>query len=560
MDIRKNYINKIDEIPNTSFNKDQKELAKNILNIVDEKSLDNTYKLLVQRVKTGFVFDSAPSTNNQSIAILKYNEKLSLNNLSKSLFDENGLTNDNLLIIGENYDALKNLLLTHKNKINIIYIDPPYNTDASIKEKNNLSEEEIKEKSSTKFVYRDKFSRTGWLNMMQDRLYLAKDLLSDDGVIFVSIDDNEQAYLKVLMDEIFREENFISNLIWRKKNTGGGSDKKTIETETEFIIAYGKNKDLIKFNGMEIDFEKFTLEDQYVNERGKYSLTDLDHVSSASSFQYIESLDYEIKAPDGTMFKNYRNILKPKSYCYTLGKELFDFYNANDFIEIKKTKEGYWKAYRKSYALVTIDRKLKKIIKRESGNSYNNLIDNSSWTTSSGKRMLIKILDNKDFSFPKPHHLIKHLLKIINKKDSIVLDFFAGSGTTAQAVMELNEEDGGNRKFILVTNNSEISDTNKHIATDVTYERLHRIIKGVGTKGEKDFAWITERKGNPYKTNNLKVFDIDYKSITIHDDFNPILNQIKENERMIDENFNIDEESIVYKLTSLHPLKSEDNE
>lgn len=157
------YIKKIEELPTTSFNKDQKTLAIKILNNTQDEDLENVYKLLSQRVKTGFVFDSAPAINNQQVAILKENKKLSLYdlNLNQKQYDENELTNDNLLIIGENYDALKNLLLTHKGKIDVIYIDPPYNTDASIKEKNNLSEDEISQKSSNKFVYRDKFSRTG---------------------------------------------------------------------------------------------------------------------------------------------------------------------------------------------------------------------------------------------------------------------------------------------------------------------------------------------------------------------------------------------------------------
>lgn len=129
--------------------------------------------------------------------------------------------------------------------------------------------------------------------------------------------------------------------------------------------------------------------------------------------------------------------------------------------------------------------------------------------------------------------------------------------------MELNEEDGGNRKFILVTNNAEILDdkgnsTGKHIATDVTYERLHRITKGVGTKGESDFEWIKKR--NPYKTNNIKVFDIEYKPVTIHDDVQPIYEQFKNTFRMLDQNINIDDDSIINKLFSLHPYKKEDGD
>ena len=172
--------------------------------------------------------------------------------------------------------------------------------------------------------------------------------------------------------------------------------------------------------------------------------------------------------------------------------------------------------------------------------------------------------ERNDFSYPKPHELIAYLIFLTSKKNSIILDFFAGSGTTAQAVMELNEEDGGNRKFILVTNNAEILDdknksTGKHIATDVTYERLHRIMKGIGTKGEKDFKWIKDRNNQPYKCNNLKVFDIEYKDISKLGNFDDISKQVKESFRLLDNNFNIDEDDFVYKLSSLHPQKMEDD-
>jgi adenine-specific DNA-methyltransferase len=159
---------------------------------------------------------------------------------------------------------------------------------------------------------------------MKARLEVARDLLSDEGVIFCSIDDNMQAELKILFDEVFGKENFVATFIWRKKNTGGGSDKKTIEVETEYVLCYSKSINDDLFIGQDIDSESFSLSDKYEKERGKYKLTDLDHVCSSSSFQYQTSLDYEITAPDGNKFKNYRNILKPKSYRYTLGLPLFN--------------------------------------------------------------------------------------------------------------------------------------------------------------------------------------------------------------------------------------------
>ena len=379
---------------------------------------------------------------------------------------------NNIIIEGDNLEALKILRKSYFDQVDVIYIDPPYNTGndfvyhddfkQSIEEyqnENNLVNEEglkttTNQKTSGRF-------HTNWLNMIYPRLRVARDLLKQDGMIFISIDDNEYGYLKLICDEIFNENNFVASMIWRKKNTGGGSDKVTIEIETEYILCYAKNKEKLSVNSKPIDVSKYSHKDEYYKTRGAYKLLDLDHVCSASTFKYIESLDYEIQAPDGTWFINYRNILKPKSYRYTLGKELFDFCNENGFIEFKKTSQGYWKAYRKSYQLVTIDRKNKKIIKREDGNSYNNIIDQSNITTSAGKRQLIQLLNDKDFSFPKPTSLIKHLINLHRNKNALVLDFFAGSGTTAQALMELNQEDEGTRKYVLVNlpesiqNNSE---------------------------------------------------------------------------------------------------------
>lgn len=558
MDLRENYKKKIEEIPNTSFNKDQKELAIKILDICEEKDLENIYKLLVRRVKTGFVFDSAPSSNNQSIALLQYNEKLSLNDLNKNKkpFDEQGLTNDNLLIIGENYDALKNLLLVYRNKIDIIYIDPPYNTDASINEKNNYSEDEIKEKSSTKFVYRDKFSRTGWLNMMQDRLYLAKDLLSEDGVIFVSIDDGEQAYLKVLMDEIFGEENFICNFT-RETTPHRPAQEKYANNNSDYILSYCKNKKISSFKKIiskKLD-GKIILKDNI----GDYIQNDTKSIKASKSQGYVESLDYDFEYNG----KIYSPILKDGTrWRWTWNKERLE--KAKQLGILRETKNGIRQQIYLNCVYEEKTNELKYVDNTKMIINTNEFCFIENVSNNVGTEELFSIVKNDLFDYPKPKKLILYLINLINKKDTIVLDFFSGSGTTAQSVMELNEEDNGNRKFILVTNNAEIikdkKPTGKFIATDVTYERLHRITKGVGTKGEKNFAWIKERKGNPYKTNNLKVFDIVYKDTTIHSNWNEIKEEVKKSFRLLDENFKIQDEDFVYKLSSLHPYKEEKKE
>ncbi|WP_235148612.1 DNA methyltransferase, partial [Helicobacter fennelliae] len=211
------------------------------------------------------------------------------------------------------------------------------------------------------------------------RLYIARQLLRDDGVIFISIDDNEQANLKLLCDEIFGEDNFVANIIWHSKNkpSGNTTENKTIDTRTEHILCYQKSYFLAnKYENTKDELKEkgYILKDEFFKTRGYYKLTPLMRSCSASSFKYIESLDYEVKAPDGTIFKNHQNIKKPKSYCYTWSKKLFDFGNANGFIEIQKTSDGFWCIYRKMYEFCAIDNKKLEIVYRKSGNAYNNLI------------------------------------------------------------------------------------------------------------------------------------------------------------------------------------------
>ena len=430
----------------------------------------------------------------------------------------------NLYIEGDNLEVLKVLRDTYFGKIDVIYIDPPYNTGNDFIYKDNFAKSNaqadlesgnLDEEGNRMVANKLENGRyhTDWLNMIYPRLLLAKDLLSDSGVIFISIDDHEYANLKKICDDIFGEQKFVANLIWRKKNTGGGSDSKTIESETEYILCYAiKNEKT--FKGKKIDSENFPLKDDNYEKYGGYNLTDLDRVCSDKSFKYQESLDYEILAPDGSYFKNYRNIIKPKSYCYTLGKKLFDFCNANGFIEIKKNKDGHWRAFRKSYEKVTIDRKLMKIIDRESGNSYSNLIspyldntelsnlfliDDGKITTSRGTSDIKKLFNDKIFNYAKPVSLVKMILSTISKTDSLILDFFSGSATTAHSAMQLNKEDDGKRKWIMIQvpekvgNDSTAFSNNFHTICDIGTERIKRageIIKKENPNVDTGFRYL----------------------------------------------------------------------
>lgn len=456
---------------------------------------------------------------------------VSIDEASDKLHDlspkDNAFKVNNMIIKGDNLDALKILKSAYSGKIKIIYIDPPYNTGsdnfiypdnfrddykAILREVGlieiNENGQEV-ESENLKFFKNITASRThsGWLCFMLPRLKLARDLLKDDGVIFISIDDNEQANLKLLCDEIFGEDNFVSCLIWHSKNkpSGNTTENKTIDTRTEYILCFAKNNFLAnKYENTKEELQEkgYVLKDEYFEERGYYKLTPLMHSCSASSFNYIESLDYEIQAPDGTMFKNHQNIKKPKSYSYTWGKKLFDFGNANGFIEFQKTSEGFWCAYRKMYEYCAIDNKKLEIIYRKSGNAYNNLI--TGIYSDIGANEIRNLMNGeKIFTYAKPVNLIKHLLKIstnanvANKQPDIILDFFAGSGTTAQAVMELNSEDKGNREFILVQTPEPIDEKKSKTAfdfakfelkserpaiSDITIERVKRAAKKIYEK------------------------------------------------------------------------------
>lgn len=528
--------------------------------------LDNIYKLITKRLITGFVFDVAPSCNNKSISFLKYNNNLSINlDLNKDdEFDENHLTNNNILILGENYDALKNLLLTHKNKIDVIYIDPPYNTDASLNEKNNLSEDEILEKNSNKFVYRDKFSRTGWLNMIQDRLYLAKDLLKDDGVIFVSIDDSEQAYLKVLMDQIFGEDNFIANIIFDKTSQGATLSDKFKRTH-EYILLFQKSNKFI------LNLEKKENIDKYkeCDHIGKYAITNkLNSINSYLEqnknrgytiyynemksdcqirFEYdLETLEYNDCYDKNLINDGYIAIRpgnrKNKKTCWNWSAERFLNDWKNEII-FKKDNKGKLFPYHKNRI-----------------NEYKNPFTIVRFDSrKEGAGILEKLFGEIIFNFSKPLNLIKWLIDRHKNKNAIVLDFFAGSGTTGQAVMELNQEDGGNRRFILCTNNEEIYEnkkpTGKFIGTNICYERLYRVINGKGTKNEK-IKWKYSNEKPSLTNNSLLVFDINYANVNINiENFKSIYEQIIKSEKIINNTFDCSEESLIKKLYSLHPLR-----
>jgi len=396
---------------------------------------------------------------------------------SKSLnFD----TTQNIVIVGDNLEALKLLARSYFSRIKVIYIDPPYNTGNDFVYRDNFAEGvqsylqktgqiESDKKTTTKISTQGRL-HSSWLSMMYPRLYMARMLLSDDGVIMVSIDDHEVHRLRMIMDEIFGEENFVCKLIWRCRPVPA-NDAKFISIDTEYILVYSKNIENCSINKMmvNVDGHGYNYEDEYSDERGRYKLIKLD----IKCRKYSPSCDFLIEKeglvaiPGGTPEENAK-----KKWSWRWSREKIEWGLENDYIVLKKDKDGIVRAYYKVYAKV--DDKGKSVNR---STPYRNVIDDI--YSSQGNKEIEQIFDGRVMSYPKPVALIKHLLRMASGPDNIILDFFAGSGTTGQAVWELNQEDGGNRKFILVQLDEPVQD--KAIAADyptiadICIERLRRI-------------------------------------------------------------------------------------
>ena len=392
---------------------------------------------------------------------------------------------NHILIEGDNLEALTALAYTHEGKIDVIYIDPPYNT------------------GNKDFVYNDSFvdredgyRHSKWLSYMNKRLQIAKSLLSSGGVIFISIDDNEQAQLKLLCDSIFGERNFIAKFDWRKKT--GANDAKDIAVITESVLLFALNKsELIEkelWNRDEgsRDIKRFKLQDEFVEERGMYYLDTLDR----GGLQYSDSLNYGITAPDGgVIYPNGRNSFVNDGWIWKWSKDKIDWGLKNKFVEFVKSKKSTGSKYTikyKVYEKVDNEGNPRKKI----GRAYTNLIIDP--INQQGNTEISNIFDGLNpFSNPKPIGLVNYLLNTLSNNKSIILDFFAGSGTTLHATMQLNAEDGGHRKCILVTNNE------NNICEEVTYERNKRVIQGYTTPKGEEVEGLHNNTLRYYRTNFL---------------------------------------------------------
>ena len=361
---------------------------------------------------------------------------------------------DNLIIHGDNLHALKALMPRYAGRVNCIYIDPPYNTgNEKWVYNDNVNSPMMKEwlKDKNPVDGEDLERHDKWLCMMWPRLHLLRELLAEDGVIFVSIDDNEQHRLRMVMDEIFGEGNFVACIIWRKK-AGGGQDSEYLAREHEYVLAYRKaDKFKMKFRNIEIDEKEY----KKIKNGKKCKFLKLEKWGSGSYRADRPTMFYSIKDPDGKNF--YPKAPDGKEGRWRTRPLVLD----KNHIHWEK-RNGLWTPYEVQYYDEVAG--TAKIIKDRT--IFFDLATTADATNEQKSIFGRKVLDNS-----KPTGLISRLVTLSGDKKTLILDCCAGTGTTAHAVLKLNKEDNGNRKFILV----ECED----YANKITAERIRRVIKGV---------------------------------------------------------------------------------
>lgn len=478
---REDLLSKVKEIRNFISNAPQDENTGNLLSYLSEIEKDINGK------KYGLVFEEHREDIDE---VLETHTPVLTE--ETDLFIDNG-GQMNFLIEGDNLASLKLLEKTHKGSIKMIYIDPPYNTANK-----DFAYDD------TRVDFNDTFRHSKWLSFMRARLIIARNLLKDDGIVFISIDDNEQADLKLLCDEIFKEENFFSQVIIQSNKRG--QTYKQIAKTHEYLLVYTRSPEA-EFNEIEKSEEDNDL--NLIDSKGSYNVRELRNRNPKFGKHNRPNLFYPIFVNPHFVDKDDFSpvsLVKDENYCVEVlpynsagvescwrwGTKLFaeniNSETQNSNVVARKKKNGSYNIYEK-YRKTTYKAK-------------------SIWTetdviTEKGTVELGEIGLAQLFAFPKPLFLLKKCLQIGTNPNDIVLDFFAGSGTTGHAVMKLNAEDGGNRKFILCTNNE------NNICRDVTYERIKRVIDkekyAASLKYYKvDYLPISERMYYEYADELLK--------------------------------------------------------
>jgi len=416
-------------------------------------------------------------------------------------------TTENLYIEGDNLEVLKLLQKSYHSRVKMIYIDPPYNTGKDFVYKDNYADNmknylELtgQNKKLSTNTESDGRYHSNWLNMMYPRLKLARNLLTDDGVIFISIDDNEVANLRKVCDEIFGEENFVAELIWKKKK-GGGNDSIYIAVEHEYALMYAKNKVYLPSL-----FHLFSQEyiDRYKeeDEEGKYFW---DTFKRKSGKQY-----YSIECPDGTTLE-YDDLGNKISWLRSESRFRDDVRKGD--IRIIKINDSWSVQFKQ---------------RMPEGKKPRSILTDYG-TTSNGSAELLNLFEKNLFDNPKPIDLLKHFAEFGSNNNSIILDFFSGSATTAHAVMQLNAEDGGNRKYICVQipeptpEDSEARKAGYTTIPEIAKERIRRAGKKIREKKEEDVYKQAQKDGlfvdlaADTQDYGFKVFKLDSSNINAWD-------------------------------------------
>lgn len=464
----------------------------------------------------------------RNFARAKYAQKTEKELRLNTTLSKNIDTTQNLVLKGDNLDSLKILKNHYSGQIKCIYIDPPYNTEkdefvypdrfdkeeAEVLGLANLSESDF---ARMDFSFKTKKSHNGWLAFMYPRLLLARDLLSNDGAIFISIDDNEQANLKLLCDDVFGEENFVEIFSWTKTATPPALSHKSRKTN-EYILCYEKNKNSYKYFGEELDGgDQPLLNDGnkvghliIPKEKIKFNLE--DGVYQAGTYHRVKLLE-TIEIKDKVSNKDLSIEGRFKWQQSFLNKEIEK--GTTFIVKSKKFSVRFQRFEDESYKTPTNhirDKIISPLLDKENGN-----ID----TNETASSQLEDLFGSKVFDFSKPVSLIKYLINFLVNDDEIILDFFAGSGTSGHAVMELNK-DGGNRRYILCQIDEPIDPAKKKEAYDfciannlepvissITIERLKRagdkIVKDVEAENSKNELFEEDKKQVP--DIGFKVFD-----------------------------------------------------
>ena len=433
---------------------------------VDERS--SLIGLLREHKKYGLVWEDKPEDVEER---LREELPVLCEVKDKSILSDDADVPNHILIEGDNLEALTALSYTHEGKIDVIYIDPPYNT------------------GNKDFVYNDSFvdsedsyRHSKWLSFMSKRLRIAKRLLSDRGVIFISIDDNEQANLKLLCDDVYGERNFVATIPWRKR-TAKADVPHGLSQDYEWIVCFCKDafqagieKGTRKYYETE-DFpgrpwRVHDMTKQTTAEERPMSFFTIVDPKNGKEYPASKLRTWAITSDTLPIYEKQNRIVYPGDY---------------DFLKIQRPVLRYWKEDDEKkagdlFGMVTTSTDLPKEV----------------GMTQDGTKDITEIFGEKAFGFPKPVSLIRHIIGIATPraKAPIILDFFAGSGTMLHAVMQLNKEDGGKRQCILVTNNE------NNICEEVTYERNKRVINGYTTPKGVNVAGL--------KANTLRYYKTDY--------------------------------------------------